>query len=329
MFTTMSYIKQEEARQLTLLKEQANWFNHDKGRGLFHKRPYAHLLRQSKHNLWEGIREEALLYFEQNGIKWHTQAHNLKSSQVACVNHLMGIRKSKDLILKMLQAYTPKVEFVDLLALPYEADETYIGFEVVSGADWLNEGTPNRGSNCTSIDALIYALDAEGKKWLIPIEWKYTEHYTVQDKGSEAGGKGETRHARYDALIQHSKFLKPQTKSVGSIYYQEPFYQLMRQMLWAEQIIHQTFALVKPELQEEFDNKELFRADVVLHLHIIPRANKYVVPKKFSQEPIEKLWRDQLINPESYQVIDPKDLFAPIAKDLDEHWLAYLEARYW
>lgn len=132
-----------------------------------------------------------------------------------------------------------------------------------------------------------------------------------------------------DALIQHSKFLKPQTKAVGSIYYQEPFYQLMRQMLWAEQIIHQTFALVKPELQEEFDNKEQFRADVVLLLHIIPRANKYVVPKKFSQEPIEKLWRDQLINPESYQVIDPKDLFAPIAKDLDEHWLAYLEARYW
>ncbi|WP_115097256.1 PGN_0703 family putative restriction endonuclease [Porphyromonas macacae] len=129
----------------------------------------------------------------------------------------------------------PKIEFIDLLPLPYEADKTYIGFEVVSGADWLNEGIPNRGSNCTSIDALIYALDVEGKKWLIPIEWKYTEHYTVQDKGSEADGKGETRHARYDALIQHSKFLKPQTKAVGSIYYQEPFYQLMRQTLWAEQ----------------------------------------------------------------------------------------------
>lgn len=67
----------------------------------------------------------------------------------------------------------------------------------------------------------------------------------------------------------------------------------------------------------------------MLHLHIIPRANKYVVPKRFSQEPIEKLWHDQLINPDSYQVIDPKDLFASIAHELEVDLLTYLEARYW
>ncbi|KGN84234.1 PGN_0703 family putative restriction endonuclease [Porphyromonas gulae] len=324
----MSYIKQEEDRQIALLKEQADWFDRDPGGGIYRKHAYPHLLLDQEHNLWKGLRSDAVRYFKLNKIKWHTHAHNLKSSQVACVNHLMGIRKNKDLILKMLNACSPKTEFVDLLTLPYEA-ETYIGFEVVSGADWLNEGKLKRGSNCTSLDALIYALDAEGKKWLIPVEWKYTEHYYMQDKGAEAGGKGETRHARYDALIQHSKFLCPQTKAVGSIYYQEPFYQLMRQTLWAEQIIRQTFAQVKPELQAEFDTKEQFQADAVLHLHIIPRANKYIVPTKFSKEPIEKLWRGQLINPESYQVIDPKDLFAPIAKDLGRHWMTYLEARYW
>lgn len=325
----MRYIKQEEDRQIELLKKQAIWFGNGQGGGIYRERSYPHLLEDRKYNLWKGIRSDAVEYFKRNKIKWHTYAHNLKSSQVACVNHLMGIRKSKVLILKMLQACAPKVEFVDLLPLPYETDETYIGFEVVSGGDWLNEGEPQRGSHCTSLDALIYASDIEDKKWLILIEWKYTEHYYMRDKGIEADGKGEKRHARYDTLIQHSKFLKPQTKEVGSIYYQEPFYQLMRQTLWAEQIIHRTFTQVKPELEEKFKAKEKFKAEAMLHLHVIPRANKYVVPRKFSRDPIEQIWRAQLNTPECYQVIDPKDLFAPIAEELDKDWMAYLEARYW
>jgi len=45
----------------------------------------------------------------------------------------------------------------------------FIQFESVSDNDNLNEGVPNRGSNCTSVDALIYAVHKDGSNWLIPV----------------------------------------------------------------------------------------------------------------------------------------------------------------
>ena len=50
----------------------------------------------------------------------------------------------------------------------------------------MNENTSTRGSNCTSVDAFIYAVHrGDEKRWLIPIEWKYTENYSNEDKSNE------------------------------------------------------------------------------------------------------------------------------------------------
>lgn len=341
---TISYKDLQLAVQTELLKQYPEWFNGDQGGGLYRKRAYPHLLTKFEHNLWEGIREEAVSYFAMNGIQWHSQAHNMLSSQVACLNHLFPLRKQKAKLLNILNLHILQgldVKFVDLLPLPYEAEQdAYIGFEVVSGGDWLGEGKPSRGTNCTSLDALIYALDSLGRKWLIPIEWKYTESYAKEDKGDTASERGLVRRARYDALIEDSVFLKPEVHQKGSIYYQEPFYQLMRQALWAEQIVHQTFLQTKPELEAEFERKERFEADCVLHLHFIPEGNDRLISNpshlpfvQIDSHIVQHLWT-KCIKPQEqyyYRVVDPMELLLSIHESEesgdDEH-IAYLCARY-
>jgi hypothetical protein len=101
-------------------------------------------------------------------------------------------------------------DFVDVLPIITDKySPGYIQFEAVSDKDHLNEGQPTRGSNCASVDALIYALHTDGNKYLIPIEWKYTEKYTNEDKsiedreGESKGNelRGKERLSRYSQLL--------------------------------------------------------------------------------------------------------------------------------
>ena len=156
-------------------------------------------------------------------------------------------------------------DFVDIFQINTDKYfPAYIQFEAVSDKDYLNEGQPTRGNNCTSVDALIYAKHKDDSKWVIPIEWKYTEFYNNQNKAIEGfkadplNCKGEVRKKRYTDLINNSKQL---INTDHSCFYFEPFYQLMRQTLWAEQMIK---------------NKDLetIKADNYLHIHVIPSENK-------------------------------------------------------
>jgi hypothetical protein len=110
---------------------------------------------------------------------------------------------------------------------------------------------------------MMYAERADGSRWLVPIEWKYTEHYGNDNKAADGvaadpiNGKGAVRQRRYTQLIQESEQLKATDIAV---YYFEPFYQLMRQTLLAEQIVRHR-------------NEETLRADGFLHLHVIPSGN--------------------------------------------------------
>ena len=137
---------------------------------------------------------------------------------------------------------------------------------MVSSRDYLNEDGPTRGANCTSVDAFIYATDDNGERWLIPIEWKYTESYQREDKSAEdykgrgqkgKHGKGEKRLGRYADLINSSEQLIPLPDYHGSIYFQKPFYKLMRQTLWAEQICRSKEESVIP-------------AQHFVHVHVCP-----------------------------------------------------------
>lgn len=311
-YKNSQYYRQEE------LICSSDIFSGDKGGGIFRKKHYPFVLQDGNNNLYEPIRDEIIAYFKKNKIAWWdgtAPSNHTLSSQIACLNHLFTIRKDKTAVLALLNRV--RDEFEDVLPVECDDDPQYISFEVVSTKDHLNEKTSTRGSNCTSVDALIYAVHRGDKRqWLIPIEWKYTECYGTKDL-SRDGRKGEVRLGRYSALIDASPQLKSMDNYRGSIYYQEPFYQLMRQTLWAENIIRHR-------------DEEILKADDYLHIHVIPTANDDLLNKQYhvSNAPMETTWRKILNDPTKYVIIDPKGLFKPIVDSYPE-LSQYLEKRYW
>ena len=309
------YKNSQYARQESLIKN-SNFFSNDKGNGRFMGKPRPFVLRDGMNNLYEPIRDESVRYFSDNKISWwggsKPSAHTL-SSQIACLNHLFAIRRDEKAVLAMLNGV--RNEFEAVLPIECDNDKQYIGFEVISDNDYLNEQILMRGSQCTSVDAFIYAKHISGEMWLIPIEWKYTEHYNNQDKSQE--DKGRVRVGRYAELTDNSMQLKRLDNYYGSVYYQEPFYQLMRQTLWAENMVKN-------------NNLERLKATDYLHIHVIPHQNRDLLDKRYkvSGKGMEESWRAMLKNQSKYLIVDPATLFAPIVDrypDLAE----YLRSRYW
>jgi hypothetical protein len=265
------------------------------------------------HNLYGPIRQEVLKYFRDNKISWWSGAaptgHTL-SSQIACLNHLFAIRNDKDAVLALLNGV--RDEFEDVLPIPCDAQPAYIAFEVVSDNEHLNEGKPKRGSQCTSVDAFIYAVHrGDHKKWLIPIEWKYVEQYANGDKSTEdrpgglkgSNGRGKKRLDRYSGLIDASTQLKSLQQYQASVYYQEPFYQLMRQTLLVENMVKES-------------EGERLQAEDYLHIHVIPKTNSELLnrPFKVSGMNMEATWRSMLADQTKYVIVDPADLMRSISE---------------
>jgi len=79
----------------------------DPGNGIYRgiERPF--VLRNARLNLWAGIREDAIDYFNRNRIVWRPGANeptgHLLSSQIACVNHLYPLRQRPDLAREILK----------------------------------------------------------------------------------------------------------------------------------------------------------------------------------------------------------------------------------
>ncbi len=323
----MSRYKKSQYERQERLIENSDLFSGDKGNGYFRGIPRSFVLRNGMNNLYAPIREGVIKYFKDNKISWwgggKPSGHTL-SSQIACLNHLFAIMNDKDAVLAMLNGV--RDEFEDVLPVLCDAEPQYIGFEVVSDVDNLNEGTPTRGSNCTSVDAFIYAIHrGDGKRWLIPIEWKYTEHYNSEDKSNEdraseakgANGKGRERVGRYAALTDESSQLKSLESYYGSVYYQEPFYQLMRQTLWVENMVKNC-------------GKERLKAEDYLHIHVVPSDNKALLNRRYrvSGRGMESTWRSMLNDQSKYVIVDSKSLFSPITERYPD-LASYLAKRYW
>ena len=301
------------------------------------KRPF--VLSNGDYNLYKPIREEVKTYFHENDISWwgglKPTPHTL-SSQIACLNHLYPIRKDKSEVLKIVQIICE--DMIDVLEITTDKFlPAYIAFEAVSDTDYLNECKEGqkltRGSNCTSIDALIYAEHKNGRKYLLPIEWKYTEHYNnankaVEDRKGEpkgTNGKGNERLDRYVSdyhnhpnLISDSKQLTKCNDYKSSVYFLEPFYQLMRQTLWAEQMIAHR-------------NTEEISAVDFIHSHIIPQENSDLLNKvyPYSGKTMEATWRECLQDQSKYKIISPEDLLANIDRNKYAGLKEYLRERYW
>lgn len=258
-------------------------------------------------NLFKDIRTDATDYMKQYGISWwhmekeseaEVSAH-IMSSQVACLNHLFAIHNDEKAIKAILKPITD-IEFDAIL--PLDNGKSLISFEFAYKNDkLLNEKYQGakRGKLWTSIDAFIKAKKGD-EIWIFPIEWKYTEGYEKEDKTNQ------TRLNCYQKLIEESQYLKtPDTGVPHSVYFQEPYYELMRQTLLCEQIIKEG------------------AATHVMHICVIPKENG-VLNFDIRDQFVEKM----LKKPDMFRILSPSDLLKPIRrthKDL----ITYLKARYW
>lgn len=342
MSKTRYFYESEKIRQTELILNRF-FGESERGNGCFKGKHYPFVLQQKRSytNLYKPIRVEALSYFRNNNIDWwggNSPTGHLLSSQIACVNHLMPLRKDAKAVLALIKGVHN--QFKEVLPLPCDADESYIAFEAVSKTDHLNEDGPTRGSNCTSVDALIYAVDNNNERWIIPIEWKYTESYDDCNSGDKSNEgitykvennpnrkpKGTVRLDRYSDLIEKStqirnvpEFALGETYPLqGSIYFFEPFYQLMRQTLWAEQMLENSAV-------------EDIKAEHYLHVHIVPTANTDLLYKKYHPakgKNMEETWRACIVDQSKYIIVDPSDFMQPIKYTHPELW-NYLYKRYY
>jgi hypothetical protein len=340
-----TYREKRKQHDLKLINE-GRIFNGDKGKkpyllnNLENRevptwRPKADLLMYGNNNLYPQITDEVILYFALNQISFHhlegdsdfgfciPSGHTL-SSQIACLNHLYPLRYDKDAVLAIARQICPDINDV----LEIETDQFlpgYISFEVTSDIDHLNETKGNqkltRGKMCTSVDALIYGQLKDNQKIILPIEWKYTEYYHEDgkpDKDYSAGRKGKERLRRYSGLITDSQQLCLKSDDYkGSVYFFEPFYQLMRQTLWVEQMIANRAG-------------ERLQADHFLHVHVIPWDNHDLLKKTYpcSGVDMETTWRKHLKDNSKYQILSPEELLQGIDREKYCGLLEYLKTRY-
>jgi hypothetical protein len=293
----MSYKEEQKKKQVKLIGNVIDGHS------------YPHFLSNGQNNLYKASRTEVLKYFKNNGISWWHSTEptpNTLSSQISCLNHLFPICGNKKLVTKLAQAVDKSITEV----LPIPCDNTplrYIAFEVVAHSDnFLNEGKPKRGALCTSIDALIIAKRGN-ETCLIPIEWKYTE----SDKQDKSNNK--TRKDRYMGLINNSEQLKNFTDK--KLLFKEPYYQLMRQTLWAEQIVEKEKVL-------------WCCVNDFIHVHVVPNGNEAMRGK---DDLILNKWKNEIIKDSNkYKLIDPEELFKSLqGEECCKEHIDYLRKRYW
>jgi hypothetical protein len=310
-------VEDKKREQAAKLKEyRVSLFDNAQDIGYSKKRQqnYDYILR-SQHNsknLYKGIRQDAVEYFKKYKIAWwqcinkpDEPTGHLVSSQIHCLNHLFALRTDKDnLAIKQMIENATGMTFDEVLPSLIDNDsKSLISFEFAFHNDeWLKEDDEGarRGTMCTSIDAMIFARKGN-KKWLIPIEWKYTETYDRVDKTNRK------RLDRYAHLIETSdRLLIPSEGVAHSVYFIEPNYELMRQTILCEQIIAHGFA-------NDF-----------IHLNVIPKENTEL------RKAVESEFIPMLKDPAKFHILDPQELLAPLEGNNDyKDLLNYLKTRYW
>jgi hypothetical protein len=191
----MSFLERERRRLIELRDDIFG----DPGMGLYAGQSREFVLMEATANLWDGIRLDAIDYFQRNGIRWHKAeadgpTGHMLSSQVACVNHLYLLRQRADLAVAVLRGVDPDVVEAEIV------DDGYVEF----------------------------GRTVQGSRRAFLIEWKYTESNTSEDK--YIGARSEI----YDYLVTAAA--SPFNPIDPRVLYFEPYYQLMRQTLLAWQI---------------------------------------------------------------------------------------------
>lgn len=140
--------------------------------GPWSKRPthsYPHILPKGHlcKAFYHPIACDLICYCHENQVAIHSEALNLRSSQVACFNVMFPLRLNPELARKALKPLLPGVTDVNRIEFEYTGDE--------GATKWLGEPPGGkRGQNRTSIDVAIWWQDSNREN-LTLVEWKYTE----------------------------------------------------------------------------------------------------------------------------------------------------------
>ena len=259
-------------------------------------------------NLYPPIREDAIDYFQQNGIGWwksnnalNTPTGHMLSSQISCVNHLFPLMKPDESasLLSMLNSVQERYHFIKILTNPLDKPDCHgnICFEFIwKNRTLLGERAEKRGAMCTSIDAVVYAETEEHSRILIPIEWKYVETY-------EHKRAVQSSIDRYTSRLDNSSNIKEWKEE----YEYDPIYELVRQTMLVEQIIK--------------NNDSELPVDDYLHINVIPEGNVELLSEV-------SLFPEGLKDKGKFIMLDPRKLMLPI-KETHQDLYNYLESRYW
>ncbi len=302
-------------------------------------RPFCLADEYSYENLYRDIRDSALAYFLIRDIPWHDglkgrhlPSNHLCCSQSCCVNFLFPLMKRPDLVKAIFSHYYPEIAE----ALPITGDKPltdgtypFIAFEWIGTRDYLREAKRKgmrrtRGANFTSADFAFRFRKNDGRIHLVLGEWKYTEDYGKNYKGS--GRQGKARKSNYiDFFIDQEGSFKAnydREELYDSLFY-EPFYQLMRLQLLAQEM--------EAHKEKEMD------ADTVSALHICPEVNlefrmnvtSDYLKEKFPGKGVLEIWK-YLVSGDKFMSISVEDLLNTMqgTKKADLKWLNYLKTRY-
>ena len=307
-------------------------------KGLRHRHLLA--LGQERENLYPSIRgaDGALQFFRERDIKWWKSSRsgddskadgptrNMASSQVACVNFLLPLVEIPDAMIAALQAIDADV--CGIVEIKHQGSRSPVEFEWI-GLDRSLEGRRTRGAQTTSIDAFVVAKTETGQRRAYLLEWKYVEQYFTSKperayKG--AGQSGETRRQVYSPLYyaDTTSFDLIAAPEMDEFLY-EPFYQIMRQRLLADRMIH----------QKELGVSEAKVVVVVPEGNIAYREIVTSPPlrKRFPDlQSVEQVVRAALKRPgEQFAMVAPAAMVAAIEETCGaagSHWAEYWRERY-
>lgn len=216
------------------------------------RNPHLLAIGSEEENLYPGIRGAggAVAFFRRRSIRWWKSSksgndsrtdgptRNMASSQVACVNFLLPLAGIPGALLEALLAIDNDV--TSIIDIAHEGNVSPVEFEWVGLGSSL-EGVGTRGANATSVDAFMVAETAAGLRRAYLLEWKYVEQYLAANPDFKGRGKsGDTRRRRYEGRFRagFSSFTPQDAQELDGFLY-EPFYQIMRQRLLADRMVHQ------------------------------------------------------------------------------------------
>ncbi|MCB0195748.1 MAG: hypothetical protein KDJ65_27610 [Anaerolineae bacterium] len=295
--------------------------------GVYKRKPRAFCIprENAEENLFQGIRQAALAYFEQQGIKWHDgqdrkPSNHLCDSQVCCVNFLFAFANQPEALVELLHPVFPNIAQV----MPMETEGQFVSFEWIGAENYLREKVGKnrkrtRGANFTSTDAAVMFEDKAGMRQIVLIEWKYTESYSRASY--KISKRGTDRTIIYAPLYnaEGCPLDKSLLSDFGDLFY-EPFYQLMRQQF----------------LAREMEKWQELGAQKVSVLHIAPDRNtdfqKITSPalQEDGKTATEK-WKELVRYKDRFASVNTENLFGrfPVERYPDmQEWWEYLRQRY-